>query len=504
MLKRLNILAIILCLSLLVFPTKINAISATTLKGNKIQTFIDKEDWKYPEITSNMIRDWPRDTSAPNAASYKGATNVPFVMYSPGQPNIKLKYAELMNVNNIKYDLIFTYYKIDWTSADSTDAKHVIDIFAPGVIDFDENHDYNSSDPAMRDFSTHKVGGGAGWIPGVDYNPTPWDYDAYPHAATCAPWVYVEIEIKNSETGEYANIPELAFYVTDLDKKSDGFQYTGSQLTKLYQNEKGFEVDKTEKKNTDGTYTYTFYGKKDATYNSTDPRINLGTVILQSDDISSGHFYVNSAKKSINNKRGHIEFGGIMFVGTGASVKYISDNTDDDLSEYDADFLGTTGQPIDYSSKAATIAELESKGFVVVRDDFGEGKNFTDNHQTYEIHVKKAEQQAKTVFLDVDADSTIIAERPVIFGFSGDEIVDEGYLTDDELSLKYFADRGYELALNGDEYVSLKPKFDDIIDNVQEIQVRLKHTYTTVNKDTYEPDKCLNNACSAKHPEKGC
>ena len=145
MLKRLNILAIILCLSLLVFPTKINAaISVTKLKGNKIQTFIDREDWKYPEITSNMIRDWPRDASAPNAAAYKGATNVPFVMYSPGQPNIKLKYAELMNVNNVKYDLIFTYYKIDWTSNDSTDAKHVIDIFAPGVIDFDEKYsNYN-------------------------------------------------------------------------------------------------------------------------------------------------------------------------------------------------------------------------------------------------------------------------------------------------------------------------------------------------------------------------
>lgn len=502
MLKRLSILAVSLCLLLILLPAKVDAISAEILQNNQIQTFISEKDWKYPEITSNMIRDWPRTATY---ARYQGATNVPFVIYSTGQPDITLKYAEIMNVNNVKYDLIFHYYAVEWKNADNSEAKHVLPIFSGANLEFNETHDINSTDPAMRDFSTHPVGTGYGWIPGVDYNPTPWSYDTYSHAANCAPRVFVEIEIKNSETGEYANIPELAFYVTDLDHTTDAFEYTGSPLTKLYRNSNGYNIRKSEKDNKDGTWTYRFYGSTDTSQNSTDPRVNKATVILQSEDISSGHFYVNSSNSTNeNNNRGHIEFGGIMFVGTGASVKYISDNTDDDLSEYDADFLGTTGEPIDYSSKAATIAELESRGFVVVRDDFGDGKNFTAEHQTYEIHVKKAEEQAKTVFIDVDDNNKVLAERPSIFGFPGDAIEDEGYLTDDELSLKYFADRGYELTSNGDDYVSLEPKFDDIANNIQEIQIRLRHTYTTVDKSTYELEKCLNTACSAKQPEKGC
>lgn len=36
------------------------------------------------------------------------------------------------------------------------------------------------------------------------------------------------------------------------------------------------------------------------------------------------------------------------------------------------------------------------------------------------------------------------------------------------------------------------------------IQIKLKHTYTTVDKDDYVPKKCLNNVCTAKEPENGC
>ena len=67
--------------------------------------------------------------------------------------------------------------------------------------------------------------------------------------------------------------------------------------------------------------------------------------------------------------------------------------------------------------------------------------------------------------------------------------------------INFYKDRGYALVSNE---IATTQKFDSNSSKDQEFLVVLKHTYTTVNKDTYEIDKCLNNACTAKQPEKGC
>lgn len=67
--------------------------------------------------------------------------------------------------------------------------------------------------------------------------------------------------------------------------------------------------------------------------------------------------------------------------------------------------------------------------------------------------------------------------------------------------INYYTDRGYRLVTNP---FTTTQKFDSNSSVDQVFDIILEHTYTTVNKTTYEPDKCLNNACTTKQPEKGC
>ena len=82
-------------------------------------------------------------------------------------------------------------------------------------------------------------------------------------------------------------------------------------------------------------------------------------------------------------------------------------------------------------------------------------------------------------------------------GVAGTPISDEGYQDD----IDNYIRNGYELLLDGMEnagnYEAGKTKT---------IRVSLIHTYTTVDKNSYEADKCLNEACSVKQPVKkpGC
>ena len=67
--------------------------------------------------------------------------------------------------------------------------------------------------------------------------------------------------------------------------------------------------------------------------------------------------------------------------------------------------------------------------------------------------------------------------------------------------ISFYTKRGYVVYFN-DFNTTQKYDVDYISD--QKLYVKFKHTYTKVDKNTYEKDKCLNKSCTVKQPEKGC
>ena len=74
-------------------------------------------------------------------------------------------------------------------------------------------------------------------------------------------------------------------------------------------------------------------------------------------------------------------------------------------------------------------------------------------------------------------------------------MLDNGWEETGPVSLKYYTDRGYVLNENPFENPE---NFDDVCDNIQDVYVKLKHGTTTVDKTTFEDEKCLNNKCTTK------
>lgn len=422
------------------------------------------------------------------------ATNTQWTVAKNGQINYKNTCKNVFKVNEQAYDIVFHYKAIEWQNRQ--------------IYHYEDGYVAGGSIPSTIRFKPWTAG--AETLPAIEFNGNTSYY---------SPDVIVDIDIYKSGTTErISGINNIAFAVSDLDHSNDGFFYEGSTLTNVYTNERYEKHILTGKSGNrtyftdlnpptkwdmclddDPWYTTCYleasnYGESELSFNT-----NPNTVILQSDDISNGHFTIGSY---MNNKGvTHIAFHGIIFVGSKVEIKYYSDNTSDNLSNYNTTFIGTPGDPVNYDSKAATLAELKSRGFVVVRDDYGNGKNFVEGTRTYEIHVEYRPQQAKTVFIDKTMNNEVLGERAIMHGTPDEAIVDNGYQNSGLVNTQYFLKRGY--ALVSDEYTT-NPKFDDIMGNTQEIKVILEHTYTTVNKNTYDPNSCLNEECTAKQPEKGC
>lgn len=104
---------------------------------------------------------------------------------------------------------------------------------------------------------------------------------------------------------------------------------------------------------------------------------------------------------------------------------------------------------------------------------------------------------AKVEFIDETDNNSLLSEKTGIQGVHN-SLVSSAYTTKTQ-DIKYWTDRGYTLVSDG---FDANPKFT--AGETITIQIKLKHTYTTVDKDDYIPKKCLNNACTAKEPETGC
>ena len=404
--------------------------------------------------------------------------------------------SNVFELAGVKYDIVFHYKAIEWQNRQ--------------IYHYEDGYVAGGSIPSTIKFKPYAYvpEGNLGYIPAIEF---------LGNTSYYSPDIIVDVDVYKHGTTQRISSNDIAFAINDLDHSNDGFFYVGNDITAEYTNTNygGNILAKTANgrryftdKNPptkydmcldhDPWYT-TCYLEASSWDKENSFSENKGTVILKSTSISNGHFTIGSY---FNNKGGtHIGFSGIIFIGSEVDIKYYSDNTSDDLSGYNATFIGSVDDDVPYTDKATTTAALRQRGFVVVRDDFGNGKKFKEGKQTYEIHVEYRPQQAKTVFIDKTNNNALIGERAILMGVPGENIVDSGYKTSGSINTQILLDRGYKLV--SDEYTT-NPKFDDVQGNIQEIKVILEHTYTTVDKDTYEPKKCLNRACTAEQPEKGC
>ena len=110
--------------------------------------------------------------------------------------------------------------------------------------------------------------------------------------------------------------------------------------------------------------------------------------------------------------------------------------------------------------------------------------------------IYKQYQYAKVQYIDKTSNNEVLEESSTMKGKQGANI---SYNPNDRI--QYYIDRGYALVENP---FTTTQKFDSDSSKEQVFKIILEHTYTQVDKDTYEPDKCLNNACTTTQPEKGC
>lgn len=450
--------------------------TGNTVNGVQVSTI---DDSKIQQL--NM--DWSKCQIGVNEATYRiyqNNTNI----------DVTNRCSKVFKLGGEYYDIVFHYNYLDWASSNSRTEYHYDDGWCVGSS-------HHNSAKYLRIYE-----GSASKTPSIEWN-------SYLTGGSFVygwkPDVHVDIDIYKTGTTTHISSNDIAFAVSDLDASNDGFAYQGN-VSNIYVNKKYSNNILTGYSN--GVYYFTDRNPVNGTYfdgiQYIEPQhgnygddltlaTNPGTVFIKGSSVANGHFTVISYFNNMSAT--HIELSGIVFIGSQVEVKYISDNTDDDLSEYNENFIGSIGDSVPYTDKASTIAALRQRGFVVVRDDFGSGKNFAEGKQTYEIHVEYRPQQAKTVFIDKIRDNEVLGERELMWGTPGENIVDTGYQNSGSVNTNWFLRRGYKLVSDG--YDS-SPKFDDINDNVQEIKVILEHTYTTVDKTTLTPDKCLNEECTTK------
>ena len=105
--------------------------------------------------------------------------------------------------------------------------------------------------------------------------------------------------------------------------------------------------------------------------------------------------------------------------------------------------------------------------------------------------------RADVQFIDVTQNNMLLEQRGTFTAAHGVDITN--IYTTSENDISFWIDRGYAVVSN--ELIN-NPKF--VASETKTILIKLKHTYTTVDKNTYEAGKCLNTACVTVQPEKGC
>ena len=106
------------------------------------------------------------------------------------------------------------------------------------------------------------------------------------------------------------------------------------------------------------------------------------------------------------------------------------------------------------------------------------------------------EGEAQIRYIDKSDNNAVLDVKGTFFGKIGDDVLSKYTTKIDDLN--NYLDSGYRL-VSDDTFPS--PKFTN---DSKVYDIILEHTYTKVNKDTYEEGKCLNRNCTVKQPGKGC
>ena len=106
------------------------------------------------------------------------------------------------------------------------------------------------------------------------------------------------------------------------------------------------------------------------------------------------------------------------------------------------------------------------------------------------------EGEAQIRYIDKSDNNAVLDVKGTFFGKIGDDVLSKYTTKIDDLN--NYLDSGYRL-VSDDTFPS--PKFTN---DSKVYDIILEHTYTKVNKDTYEEGECLNRNCTVKQPGKGC
>ena len=182
-----------------------------------------------------------------------------------------------------------------------------------------------------------------------------------------------------------------------------------------------------------------------------------------------------------------------------AQIRYYDNTTGTNVLLEEELVSGPSNTAINYSTQTI-INKYKNQGYMLISDGFPINATFDNDltkDQVYDVILSK-QGTAKVLYIDQDQNNVVLEEKTGISGMH-DSSIAAAYLQRMN-DTQHWIDSGYTVAV--DEFNTKNPKF--IAGQLQVVNIYLKHTYTTVNKDTYEKDKCLNKSCTVKQPEKGC
>lgn len=183
-----------------------------------------------------------------------------------------------------------------------------------------------------------------------------------------------------------------------------------------------------------------------------------------------------------------------------AKVQYIDKSNNNTVLSEKGPFEGTTQETIldKYVDKATDLSSYTSNGYRVVTDELSNDPKFIAGQEKIYKIVLEQIGWAKVEIIDKDQNNIVLEENGLFEG-TIDEKVKAKY-SEYNSDLQYYIDRGYKVV--SDEIDEVNPSFKH--NETKTYKIILQHTYTTVDKNTYEAGKCLNTACVTVQPEKGC
>ena len=202
-------------------------------------------------------------------------------------------------------------------------------------------------------------------------------------------------------------------------------------------------------------------------------------------DQSRGYFFAPSTYK-FNLNEGY------------AKVKYVdvTGGNEVELSQTGV-FKGSSDIKVlsKYTNYSNDLNSYLSNGYSKVSSELDSNPSFTNGTsiQKPRVYVVKLQRVgwAKVEFIDKTNNNEILEEKAGIQGIH-DSLVSSAYTTKTQ-DIEYWTDRGYKLVSDG---FDTNPKFTS--GQTITIKIVLEHTYTPVDKRTFDPDKCLNIACTIK------